>query len=103
MLVMIPGANHLGYTDICPPDNTCGRAGIRDPDGAILRADQQRVGAECLAALRRFYALGETKLVSFLNGSAIPDDVTSLNLQVQSQGVIVLPDPQFTHTPVVKP
>jgi hypothetical protein len=90
-LVMIPGANHFGYTDICPPDNTCGRAGIRDPDGAIPRADQQRVGAEYLAALARFYALGE-------RGAA-----SSLNLQVQSQGFIALPDPQFTHTPVVKP
>jgi hypothetical protein len=102
-LVMIPGANHFGYTDICPADNACGRVLALDENGAISRADQQRVGAEYLAALVRFYALGETKLVSFLNGSAIPDDLTSLNLQVQSQGFIVLPDPQFTHTPVVKP
>jgi hypothetical protein len=101
-LVMIPGANHFGYTDICPPDNTCGILGV-DRNGAISRADQQRVGAEYLAALVRFYALGERGAASFLNGSVIADDLKSLNLEVQAQGFIVLPDPQFTHTPVVKP
>jgi hypothetical protein len=102
-LVLIPGANHFGYTDLCPPDNSCGSVGLDDPNGTISRADQQRVGAEYLAVLVRFYALGETKLVSFLNGSAIPDDLKSLNLQVQSQGFIVHPEPQVTRTPIAKP
>jgi hypothetical protein len=101
-LVMIPGANHFGYTDICPPDNSCGRQ-LFDQNGAISRADQHQVGAEYLAVLVRFYALGETNLVSLLNGSAIPDDLRSLNLQVQAKGFIVHPEPQDTHTPIAQP
>ena len=101
-LATIPGANHFGYTDICPPDNSCGRQ-LFDQNGAISRADQQQVGAEYLAALVRYYALGETNLVSFLNGSVIPDSLKSLNLQVQAKGFIVHPEPQDTHTPVAQP
>jgi hypothetical protein len=100
-LVMIPGANHFGYTDICPPDNSCGRE-LFDRNGTISRADQQQVGAEYLTALVRYYALGETNLVAYLNGSVIPDSLKSLNLQVQAKGFIMPPLPLDTHTPVVK-
>jgi hypothetical protein len=105
-LVMIPGANHFGYTDICPPDNSCGTIGLFDQNGAILRADQQRVGAEYLAALVRYFALGDGRALPYLNGTRIVEGLESLNLQVQAQGFVTRPTPpvpQNTHTPVTQP
>ncbi|HEY7093097.1 MAG TPA: hypothetical protein VH393_07965 [Ktedonobacterales bacterium] len=106
-LVMIPGANHYGYTDICLPDNSCGTIGLFDQNGTILRADQQRVGAEYLAALVRFNALGDGRALPYLNGTRMVEGLESLNLQVQAQGFVTRPTPsvvpQTTHTPVVQP
>jgi dienelactone hydrolase len=105
-LVMIPGANHYGYTDICPPDNSCNNVGLFDENGTISRTDQQRVGEEYLAALVRYNALGDGRALPYLNGTRIVEGLESLNLQVQAQGFVTRPTPpvpQNTHTPVIGP
>lgn len=89
-LVTIPGANHFGYTDLCDANNTCVPYGINDPQGAISRADQQLAGASYLAALVRYYALGDATARPYLTGKQM-EGLESLNIQVQSAGYIPIP------------
>ena len=57
VLVTLQGANHLGYTDLCSPDNRlCADA---DMPGAIAREAQQDAAALLLAAAARLWLLGD--------------------------------------------
>ena len=107
-LITIPGANHFGYTDICPPDNSCGSIGLFDSNGTISRTHQQRVGAAYLAALVRYYAFGDGV------GASVPEwDAGGGGLRVPSasrsrrKGFVTRPTPPVvpttTHTPVMGP
>jgi hypothetical protein len=88
--VTIPGANHFGYTDICPPDNTCGStAKLLDEDGTITRDGQQQTGAAYLAALVRYYALGDQTARPYLSGQRMVEGLETVGvtgLQVQAEG-----------------
>src|SRR5439155_24938357 len=93
-LVMIPGANHFGYTDICPENNACSI--LLDENGTISREGQQQAAAAYLAALVRFFALGDETMRPFLAGERIIDGLDAFGvtgLQVQADG-----DP-FGHVP----
>jgi hypothetical protein len=88
-LVMIPGANHFGYTDICPPDNSCNSIGIFDENGTISRDAQQQTAAAYLAALVRYFALGDAAARSFLAGEQIVPEAENFGvtgIQVESHG-----------------
>ncbi len=96
-LVTIPGANHFGYTGICPLDNTCYDAGLFDENGTISRAAQQQTGAAYLTALVRFYALGDSTVRPYLTGEERVEGLEVYGvtgIQVQAQGL-----PLSTPTP----
>jgi hypothetical protein len=102
--VTISGANHFGYTDICPSDNSCNSAGLLDENGTIARADQQRTGAAYLAALVRYYALGDARARPYLTGERVVEGLEALNIQVQAAGFLSTPPiPRATLTPIAKP
>ena len=86
-LVMIPGANHYGYTDICPPDNGCNNIGLFDENGTITRDAQQKAAAYYLAALRHF-VLGDPTTRPYLSGDQIVPGLENYvtGIQVQSSG-----------------
>ena len=86
-LVMIPGASHYGYTDLCTPDNNC--SAIFGQNGTISRSAQQQTGAAYLAALVRYYALGDVTARPYLSGAQMVDGLESLGvsgIQVQAEG-----------------
>ena len=85
-LVTIPGANHFGYTDLCDANNVCAPYGIRDPNGGISLANQQLAGGSYLAALLRYYTLGDASALPYLTGRTV-EGLEGLNIQVQSQGL----------------
>ncbi len=85
-LVMIPGANHFGYTDLCDANNICLPYGIGDSAGTISRAEQQLAGGAYLAALVRYNALGDTTMLPYLTGAKVMEGLEALNIQVQSKG-----------------
>lgn len=90
-LVTVPGANHFGYTDICPPDNTCQSVGLQDLNGGISRDAQQRTAGAYLAAVMRYYALGDATARPYLSGERMVEGLESLHvtgIQVHSQGFI---------------
>jgi hypothetical protein len=72
-LVTIGGANHFGYTDICPADNTRGGINLFDEDGAITRQGQQQPAAAYLVALVRYHALHDGGALLYLTGERIPE------------------------------
>ena len=57
VLVTLQGANHLGYTDLCSPDNRV--CADRDTPGDIARDAQQDAAAALLAAAARLWLLGD--------------------------------------------
>jgi hypothetical protein len=57
VLVTLQGANHLGYTDLCSPDNRV--CADRDMPGDIARDAQQDAAASLLAAAARLWLLGD--------------------------------------------
>jgi hypothetical protein len=67
-LVKIPGANHWGYTGVCTLDNICDAAGVDDTQGTISREGQEQTGAAYLAALMRYFALGDGTARPYLTG-----------------------------------
>ena len=84
---MIPGANHFGYTDLCTPDNDC--SAIGEQNGTISRSAQQQTGAAYLAALVRYYALGDATARPYLSGAQMVDGLESVGvsgIQVQAEG-----------------
>lgn len=88
--VTIPGANHFGYTNICPPDNGCNSIRLFDENGTISRAGQQMTGASYLAALARYYALGDGTALPYLNGKRAVEGLEILGVSgitVRQQGV----------------
>jgi predicted dienelactone hydrolase len=88
--VMIPGANHFGYTDICPANNNCANVfgPSNDNNGDIGRALQQLAGASYLAALARYYALGDTTARPYLTGEKQVEGLEAIpGIQVQAQGL----------------
>jgi hypothetical protein len=93
-LVTIGGANHFGYTDICPADNTCGGINLLDEDGAITRQGQQQTAAAYLVALVRYHALHDDGGRLYLKGQWIPEGLDQYgvtDIQVQSSGFGRLP------------
>jgi hypothetical protein len=100
-LVMIPGANHFGYTDICAPDNTCASI-LLDENGTISRDLQQQIAAEYLGAMVRFYALHDETMRPYLRGDRIVEGLEIYGIQLQSEGFI-LPPPRPTLSPRTKP
>ena len=89
-LVVIPGANHFGYTDLVSPDNmavcTCNGAliDLLDENGTISRDVQQQTAAAFLAAMVRYYALGEGPMRGYLSGQRQVEGLSvSVNLQAQ--------------------
>ena len=103
--VTIPGANHFGYTDICPADNFCDSAGLLDENGTITRDAQQQTAAAYLAALLRYYLQGDSTVRPYLTGQQqIPglDGLGVSGIQVQQQGFLLLsvtPPPTFVNHP----
>jgi hypothetical protein len=96
-LVTIPGANHFGYTDICPPDNSCNSAGVFDENGTISREGQQQTAAAYLSALVRYFALGDDTALPYLTGERIVEgleDYGVTGIQVQSWGFEAMIGPQ---------
>ncbi len=90
-LVTIPGANHFGYTDICPADNSCNSAGLFDENGTITRAAQQQAAAAYLAALLRYYIQGDSTVRPYLSGQQQIEGLDALGvsgIQVQQQGFL---------------
>ena len=88
-LVTIPGANHFGYTDLCPPDNHAFDVGLYDNNGTIPRDAQQLAGAAYLAALVRYYALGDGTARDYLSGERKIDELDAAGapgIEVESQG-----------------
>jgi hypothetical protein len=85
-LVTIPGANHFGYSDICPANNQCVRV-VYDTNGAISRPLQQLAGAAYLAALVRYYALGDGSVRGYLSGQQPIEGLNVMGIQVQAQGI----------------
>ena len=98
--VTIPGANHFGYTDICPADNSCDSgADLDDEDGTITRDAQQQTAAAYLAALLRYYIQGDSTVRPYLTGQqqiAGLDALGVSGIQVQQQGFVTLPTPPPT-------
>lgn len=87
--VTIPGANHFGYTDLCPPNNHAADVGISDENGAIPRDAQQLAGAAYLAALVRYYAQGDQTARPYLSGEKAVEELEGAGapgIQVKSQG-----------------
>lgn len=88
--VTIPGANHFGYTSLCPPNNSCETVHLVDVNGTISRAAQQLTAGSYLAALVRYYALGDATALPYLNGKQIVEGLETLGVQgirVQQQGL----------------
>ncbi len=81
--VEIPGGNHFGYTDLCTADNRCA---ADDPQGTISNAAQQAVGGAYLAALARYYALGDATARPYLAGQEMVEGLAVTGLQIQSAG-----------------
>jgi pimeloyl-ACP methyl ester carboxylesterase len=98
-LLTIPGANHFGYTSLCNDANICDSY-ISDAPGTIWRADQQAAGAAYLAALVRYYALGDVSARVYLAGERVVEGLETLNLQVQAAGYLSL---RPTFSPIAKP
>jgi hypothetical protein len=92
-LVTIPGANHFGYTDLVSPDNMAvcncsgGQINLNDNNGAISRADQQQTAAAFLAAMVRYYALGDGSVRGYLSGQRPIEGLSVMGIQVQAQGI----------------
>ena len=91
--VTIPGANHYGYTDLVSPDNMAvcncvdGQINLLDENGTISRDDQQLTGAAFLAAMVRYYALGDGSVHDYLTGQRLVEGVNVPNIHVQAQGL----------------
>jgi hypothetical protein len=101
-LVMIPGANHFGYTDICPSDNSCDSIGLLDENGTISRSAQQQTAAAYLAALVRYYAHGDATFRPYLSGEQMVEGLDTLGvtgLQIQEEGYLTLKQPLPTIVP----
>jgi hypothetical protein len=81
---MIPGANHYGYTDLCPPDNSCRSAVQFDNDGTISRETQQQIAAAYLAAWVRYFAHGDESVRPYLTGERVMEGFEDSGLQVQA-------------------
>lgn len=91
-LVTIPGANHFGYTDLCPPNNHAADVGLYDNNGLLPRDAQQLVAAAYLAALVRYYALGDPGARPYLSGETpivALEDAGAYDIQVNSKGLFV--------------
>ena len=104
--VTIPGANHFGYTDICPADNSCDSARLLDENGTITRAAQQQTAAAYLAALLRYYIKGDSTVRPYLTGQQQIEGLDALGvsgIQVQQQGFLILPTPPARATFVNHP
>ena len=86
--VTIPGANHFGYTDICPTDNSCNSVGLLDENGTITREGQQQTAASYLAALLRYFVLNDNSARPYLSGERIVEGLEKYvtGIQVQSSG-----------------
>lgn len=87
--VTIPGANHFSYTDICDND-------------ATVCADVQQAAGAYLAALFRFYALGDGNMRPYLTGAQMVEGLNVTGLLVQSAGFIP-PPPRPTVSPITMP
>jgi hypothetical protein len=98
-LVTIGRANHFGYTSLCDWDNTCDGFGEA---GKIMRDDRQQAGAAYLAALVRYYALGDNTARPYLTGEKAVEGLKVTDIQVQAQG-FGLPPIRTTITPRAKP
>jgi hypothetical protein len=91
--VEIPGANHFGYTDLVSPDNlavcncSTGQINLLDENGTISRADQQQTAAAYLAALARYYVLGDGSARGYLSGERQVEGLNVTGIQLQAQGV----------------
>jgi hypothetical protein len=92
-LVMMPGANHFGYTDICPPENDCNTIGLFDENGTISREAQQQTAAAYLAAFMRYFALSDLAARPYLAGDETFENYGATGLQVQSSGFGVFVPP----------
>lgn len=105
-LVTIPGANHFGYTDICPADNSCDSgAHLLDENGTITRAAQQQTAAAYLAALLRYYIQGDSTVRPYLSGQqqiAGLDALGVSRIQVQQQGFLFPATPPAALPTIVK-
>ena len=98
--VIIPGANHFGYTDLCPADNSCGTAGLFDANGTISVAAQQATGGAYLAALVRWYALGDATAGPYLSGQKQVEGLASLGVTgIQVTADFLLGPPPLVPTP----
>jgi hypothetical protein len=91
--VQIPGANHFGYTDLVSPDNVanCGcstGSNLNDNNGTILRAAQQQVAGAYLAAMVRYYALGDGSTRDYLSGDRQVEGLSVTGLQLQEAGLV---------------
>lgn len=98
-IVTIPGANHYGYTSICPPDNSCMSVQLEDENGTITRDQQQQVAAAYLAAMVRYYGLGEGPVAGYLAGERPVEGLSVSGIQVRAEGIPNAPSPTPTPTP----
>ena len=88
---MIPGANHYGYTDICPPDNGFNNIGLFDENGMITRDAQQKAAAYYLAAFGKILpVLGDPTTRPYLSGDQIVPGLRTTSLEYKSspQGLV---------------
>jgi hypothetical protein len=91
--VEIPGANHYGYTDLVTPDNVAEGTingenfNLNDSNGAISRTAQQQTAAAFLAAMSRYYALGDVSVRGYLNGQRQVEGLPILDISMMSQGI----------------
>jgi dienelactone hydrolase len=65
-LVVLRGANHLGYTELCRPDNRV--CADLDTPGEIARDAQQDAAAAYLTAAARYVLLGDEDMRPYLEG-----------------------------------
>ena len=74
-------------TPICATPATCAKPyGSQRPSGTISRADQQLTGGSYLAALARYYALGDKTARGYLTGERAVEGLEALSIQVQQEG-----------------
>jgi hypothetical protein len=64
-----------------------GQINLLDENGTISRDDQQLTGAAFLAAMVRYYALGDGSVHDYLTGQRLVEGLNVPNIQVQAQGL----------------
>lgn len=85
-LVTIPRADHFGYTSL-----------LAEQGGRLLRKSQQMTGAAYLAALVRYYALGDASARPYLSGEKVVEGLEKYGvtgIEIRQDGFRKLLPPQ---------